>query len=180
MPTVTLPEAKAHLNIGSGTTQDAELTLFIDRAEAALGKRVGPIGATAKTERVRGGTATLRLNVDPVISLTTVTSTDGIAVPVDQLTILSGGRVVHTQAGYFPARFYDVVYQAGWAAPLPADLALAVLELTRHLWDTQRAVSGRIGGGSQDSAANTLPGAERLFPYRIEQLIAPYLPVLGA
>ena len=178
MSVVTLAEAKTHLNI-TATTNDTELQAFIDRAEAALGQRVGPLGPISKTERVPGWRTVLRLSFTPVISLTTVTSVEGTQVPVGQLTALSGGRVEFTQVGYFPSRFYDVTYQAG-RSTLPDDLKLAVLELVRHLWGTQRGGSVRPGSAPSDAMSNTIPGAAYLFPFRVEQLIAPHVPVLGA
>lgn len=178
MSVVQLAEAKTHLNT-SGTS-DAELQKFIDRAEKAIGKRIGPIGSVTKTERTRGGCATLRLNHSPIISLTSVTAVGGAAIATSQLTALSGGRVVYTQGGWFAARFYDVVYQAG-RATLDEDLTLAVLEMVRHLFDTQRGGgAARIGSAPDETMANTVPGAASVLPFRVEQLIAPYVPVLGA
>jgi hypothetical protein len=79
-----------------------------------------------------------------------------------------------------------VVYQAGWqvgADPeadgyvaLPADLVLAAKEMVRHLWLTQRG-SGvqRPGSRPSDTLSNTLPGAAYTLPFRVEQLLAPYI-----
>jgi hypothetical protein len=181
MSAVSLTEAKAHLNIAANL-QDEELQSFLDRAEAAIGQRVGPVGSVSiEDERVRGYCAVLRLAKAPIISLTSVVPVgSGGAVDVTQLTPLSGGRVVFLQGGIFTARFYDVTYTAGRAV-VPDDLKLAVLELVRHLFDTQRSGgAARIGSAANETVANTIPGAAYMFPFRVEQLLAPYVPVLGA
>lgn len=176
MAVVTLPEAKAYLNISS-TTSDAELGEFIARAVAAIGSKCGPLEATEKTSRVRGGWSALALPVTPVLSLTSITPLGGTALTVDDYLVTPGGIVEPEAGGWFGSRWYDVVYQAGRAA-VPDDLKLGVLELLRHLWDTQRAGgSRRIGSAGSDAVANTIPGAAYLFPFRVEQLIAPYVQV---
>jgi hypothetical protein len=168
---VTLVEARDYLKLASN---DDSLQPFIDRAEAAIGQRVGPLAPTAKTERVRGFTFTLRLSTSPIISLTTVSPIEGGSLNVSQLTALSGGRIVYAQGGYFGSRFYDVTVQAGRAA-LPEDLKLAVLEMVRHLYETQRGGAGRVRGGAQIVDDTPAP-----LPRRVAELIQPYVPVLGA
>lgn len=178
MAVVTLDEAKAYLNISStSTTSDAELGEFIDRAVAAIAARCGPLEATEKTSRVRGGWSALALPVRPVVSLTSITPLGEAALTVDDYLVTEGGIVEPEAGGWFGSRWYDVVYQAG-RATVPDDLRLGVLEMLRHLWDTQRAGgSRRVGSGSSDSTANTIPGAAYLFPFRVEQLIAPHVQV---
>lgn len=171
MSVVTLAEAKAHLNI-TVSTYDTELQDFLNRAEAALGQRIGPLASVAKTERVRGWCSVLRLSFTPVISLTSVTSIEGNTIPTSQLTTPPGGRVEYAQYGYFPSRWYDVVYQAGRAS-LSDDLKLTVLELVRRLWTTQR-------GGSRRPGSEEPPPGDGLMSAWVDQLAAPYRPVLGA
>jgi len=172
MSVVTVPEIKQHLNL-TVATYDAELQDFLNRAEAALAKRIGPLTSVAKTERVRGGTTVLRLSHTPVISLTSVTPVDGTALTTSQLTPTPGGRVEFIQSGYFPSRFYDVVYQAG-RATLDDDLKLTVIELVRLLWvNSQRGARGR---NEQQQPAPS----DGLLSLWVEQLAAPYRPVLGA
>lgn len=182
MSVLSRDEVKAHLNIAlSSTTNDDELDAFIARAEAALSRKIGPLASTTKTERVRGGDSVLWLSSTPVISITSITSpSTGAVIQPSQLTVSSSGQVEYTSYGWFSSHFYDVTYQAGYVT-LPADLQLAVLELIRHMWDTQRGGgSARIGSAQSDAMSNTIPGAAYLFPFRVEQLIAPYVPVLGA
>lgn len=165
---MTLPDAKTHLGI-TVDTDDAELTVMITAAEAALAKMCGPLSATATTSIVDGGGRSLPLPVSPVISLTSVTASDGTTIATTDLSVLPPGLVTYTNGGAcFPALWYTVVYQAG-RATCPADLLLADKELVRHLWATQRGGAARPGPQSDP----TSPGFS--VPYRVQELIAPHL-----
>jgi len=172
MSVVTVTEAKTHLNI-TVSTYDVELQDFLNRAEAALAKRIGPLSAVSKTERVRGWRCVLRLSHTPVISLTSVTSIEGTTVATSQLTTMPGGRVEFSQGGYFASRFYDVAYQSGWAS-MEDDIKLVVLELMRLLWTTQRGGRGRPG-----SEAPVASVGDGLLSMWVDQLTVPYRPILG-
>lgn len=180
MAVVTLNEVKAHLNIGTSTTHDVELADFLARAEAAIARRLREITPTPSTVRVDGrGVRGLCLpSGQAIASVTSVTPVGGVAIDMADLHVKeSAGVIEYDDGAAFQSRAYDVAYVAGFDAT-PDDVKLAVLELTRHFWDTQRAVGGgRIGSGVDDSAANTLPGSERLYPYRVEQLLAPFIGV---
>lgn len=170
---LTLAEAKTHLNI-TATTHDAELQDVIDAAEAVISKRVGPLQATVRTARVQGGGTRLVLPEYPVTSLTTVTPADSDALTVGDLSLDSAaGVVTYTSGARFGARWYDVAYSAG-RATCPDDLLMAVKELVRHMWDTQRGPARRPGSTASDVASNTLPGAGYLLPFRVSELIAPH------
>lgn len=173
MSVVSVPEVKTHLNL-TVATHDVELQTFIDSAEGAISERVGPLAPTATTARVRGGGAALVLPVSPAVSLTSVTPADSTALTLADLHLDTGaGLVTYNSGSAFSARYYTVVYSAGRATS-PADLKLAVKELVRHLWATQRGTTARPGSRESESASNTLPGAAYAFPFRVEQLIAPH------
>jgi hypothetical protein len=168
---LAVEDMKDYLNI-TEPDSDAELQEFIDAAEAAIAHRVGPLEPTAVTSRVGGGTAGLVLPRTPVASLTSITPIGEVALTIgdfdaDPLT----GIVGYTDGGLrFGSRSYTVVYEAGWD-PLPADLLLAVKELVRHLWATQRGSGTRRPG----AGAAEVPLAPREWPNRVLQLIAPYV-----
>jgi len=169
MSVLTLAQAKTHLNI-TVTTYDTELQTFIDSAEAVLTKHVGPLEATAITERLNGGVDTLVLRKSPVISLTSVTPYQGTALTLTDLYLdTATGLVTYNSGAAFTARFYTVVYSAGRSS-LPADLLMADKELVRHLWATQRG-AGSSRPGSTPAEAPT-PGAGHALPYRVQELIA--------
>jgi len=175
MSVLDVPSAKAHLNI-AGNANDAELQAFIDAAEAAISTRIGPLATTAVTRQVRGGGTALVLPVTPAISLTSVTPLDGTALTLGDLSLDTATGMVTYAATHqvFWAPRYTVVYQAGWAT-LPGDLLLAVKELVRHLWATQRGGATRPGSKPSETLANTLPGSAYTLPNRVEQLLAPYI-----
>lgn len=167
MAVLTLNEVKTHLNITT-TTQDAELQTFIAAAEAAIERRVGPLVASSVSSRVPGG-RDLMLPYYPVLSVTSITDTDGVAVSVSDVYADRIGVLTTTGYGFTTAATYDVTYMAGHAATaaeVPADLRLAVLEMVRHLWDSQRRSRGQV---------TDVPGAAHAFPYRVEELLAPYM-----
>ena len=180
MSVLTLAEAKAHLNI-TDAGSDAELQTFVDAAEAALAARVGPLGPVTTSARVAGGGRTLLLPVAPAVSITSVTPVGGTALTVGDLYLdKTGGAISYASDAAFTSYWYDVVYVAGRAAnSCPDDLLMADKELLRHMWTTQRPSGGRFSSGAPDLAANTIPGAAYLFPFRVEALLAPYLPGIG-
>lgn len=175
MAVVTLGEAKAHLNI-TATTSDTELETFIDRAEAAVVARCGPLAPVAVTSRVRGESNILALPTTPVISLTSITPLNASALTVTDYLVSEGGNVEHVIGAWFLARWYTVTYQAG-RTTLAEDLRLGILELIRHMWDTQRGGLSRPGSPMSTAMSNTMPGAAYLFPFRVEQLLAPHAQV---
>lgn len=177
MAVLTLAEAKSHLNL-TASTHDAELLSFIIAAEAAIGERVGPLSTVVTTVRIRGGRAALRLPVAPAVSLTSVTPYEDSALTLADLYLDgAAGLVTHNDGTSFTASHYTVVYTAG-RSTCPADLLLAVKELVRHLWETQRGPTARPGSNVSDSVSNTIPGAAYIFPHRVSQLLKPHTPIL--
>lgn len=173
MSVVLLADAKAHLNI-EAETYDTELQAFLDAAESAVAKRVGALEPGAVTERVRGCSSSLVLGSLPVVSLTSVTPVGGVALNVADLWVGSGGVVEYADStAGFGSTTYTVVYQAG-RSTLPDDLRMAVLELLRHMWATQRGGGSRPGSAPSTELSNTLPGAAFALPFRVEQLLHPH------
>lgn len=172
MPVVNPAEAKNYLRI-AGAQDDFQIETVLDAAEAAVATRVGPLEPTPVTSRVDGGYTILRLPTYPLISVQSVTPSNGETLDVADLSYDAAGILKYaTGSKFFTAQAYDVAYTAG-RATLPNDLKVAVLELVRHLWQSQRA-SNRSGANQSTETANTIPGAANLFPFRVEQLLAPY------
>lgn len=173
MTVLTVPEAKKHLNITSGDYDD-EIQDVIEAAEAAIAERVGPLEPTTYTTRVYGNGGQLLLEHTPVVSLTSITPDYGSALTLTGIyTDQAAGVVSYTSGGYFPSTAQTVVYTAG-RATCPPDLLMAVKELVKHLWTTQRGSSTRPGMAGGDAYSNTIPGAAFAFPFRVEQLLAPH------
>lgn len=171
MSALTLADAKTHLNI-TGSASDTELQTFIDAAEATIAERCGPLASTATTSRVEGG-ATLVLPVSPAVSLTSVTPVGGTALSLTGISLYGARGVVSYDSGApFSERLYDVVYNAGRSS-VPADLMLAVKELVRHMWATQRGNQPAFAGALPDDDGELAPNsANYLFPRRVEQLMS--------
>lgn len=170
---VSLDDAKQHLNITVSTTDD-ELSAFVVRAQSAVEARVGPLTPNTYTRRLGRDLTSVNalvLPVTPVISLTSVTSVIGLNVATTNLTVSTSG-VVTGIYGWSFAGAYDVVWVAGRAS-IPGDLYLAVLEMLRHLWSTQRGGASRANRVG-DSLANTVPESAYSWPFRVQQLLAPY------
>lgn len=187
MSVLGLDDAKAYLRMSS-TENDAELQTFIDAAEAALARRVGPLAITSVTERVRGWRDYLHVTTLPAVALTSVTPVGigGAILDANDLYLDAGGVIQFVQtglvtSGYFYAKFYDVVYTAGRAVTTTSfgDLYMAIRELVRHLWTTQRGSGTRRPGNDPPErrfAAVEAMGAPFMLPNRVIELIGPYVP----
>lgn len=173
MSAVSVAEAQTHLKMSEGVSE-VEVAAFIDAAEAAIAEVVGPLEAESTTSLVRGGGRALVLPVAPVISVTSVTPYDGTALVLGDMSIdLRSGLIENLTGTRFADQLHTVVYSAGRAS-LPADLRLAVLELVRHYWQTQRGGTGRPGRDAAEGYSNTIPGAAYSMPFRVSELIAPH------
>ena len=176
MSVVSLADVKTHLNM-TGTANDTELQRFIDVAEAAIGNRVGPLSPTSVTEVHNGGSGTIVLRQPVAASVTSITYTDGAAGAGYTLDGSTGIVYYGDNYGAFPGgpRNVTVTYIAGWTT-LPADLAHAVKELVRELWETQRGSNQGARPGFTDTEDPDFgTGGLPLFPPRVAQLIAPYI-----
>lgn len=165
MSVVPLSAVKTHLNITSAA-QEGELQAFIDAAEAAISRRVGPLEPTTVTAQVSG--PSFVLPVFPVLSLTSLTDAGGTSLPTAGLTVDLASGVVTSPAG-FGSGSYTITYSAG-RSTCPVDLQLAVKELVRHLWESQRTPA-RFPGSDEPVAP---AGAAYLMPYRVQELLAPH------
>lgn len=171
---VTLTDAKTHLNI-TVSTYDDELSRMIGVAEDVIASRCGPLAPVSVTCRVRGTAHGIALPTMPAISLTSVTPVNGTALTLGDLYLDTPAGVVSYNSGGSLTGTYDVVYRAGREI-CPNDLFMAVLELLRHMWNSQRG-AGNPATSPFDGASNTLPGAGYLLPFRVSELIAPYLSI---
>lgn len=174
MSALSLADAKAWLGI-TASTSDVKLQGVIDAAEGVIGKRCGWLSPTAATTRIRAnGSPSLLLPASPVAGLTSISASDGSALAMGDLYLdESSGVITRNDGTAFWASYYDVTYMAG-RSEVPDDLLQAIKELVQHLWSPQRGPSRRPGAMDSEMAANTLPGAGYLLPFRVLELIAPY------
>lgn len=162
---VTLEEFKRHLNLSSSTSEsDVELNLHLDAAIRAIEKRIGPLVHTEFTERLAANSnGRLVLNNTPVVSITTLTHTNGLTRAVDTLSIDGTAGIVSGVSGWrIAAGEYDAVYVAGHGTTASADHKLAVLYVGEHLWEMQQqtGIGSRPGLWGEDA-----PGGEESAHY---------------
>lgn len=178
MGVIPVAEIKEYLNITT-SANDAELTLFGNRAEAAIASRCGPLASTPVTAKVRGFGWSLSPHITPILSLTSVTPVGGSALTLSLFVTpevgLRGPQTIAwlTPGGWFNAAWYDVVYNAGRSA-LPDDLRMAALEGIRYYWQTQLGEAPAnlpvVGDVDERPAARGVD-----FPWlRVQHLIEPY------
>lgn len=154
---IAVQDVRKHL--GLTPNQDAELSGFIDAAVELIEQRVGPLTERTVTARVATAGALIILPSAPAVSIASLSDADEYALDVDDLHLdTAAGIVTRNDGGRLCSRYYTVTYVAG-RSTLPAHLALAVKELVRHLWKTQR---GAAPAGRADEldplGAFSLPG----------------------
>ncbi len=171
-PLVSLADVKTHLNI-TATTNDEELRRFIDAATDAAERYTGrSLRGQSVTETLDGnGTPNLLLGSVPVRSVTSVTI-GGSTVAATGYTASTSGVLTRLGGSYTPGPWtpgvgnVTVTYLAGEASPPPAAVQ-AVLELVRHLWQTQR---GTMPGRAQ-VGDDYQPGLGFSLPQRVTELL---------
>ena len=181
---VSLDEVKAHLNIPStDTTLDEELRRFMDAATDLAENYTGIIlgQRTFTDETYDGQNEFLRIINPKVISIISVVE-NGLTLNSNQYfmdhtgqrlyRIGSGTLYSSNSYGYWAPGIQNikVTYKAGFINP-PSAIRQGVLEIIRHLWQTQRGamnVMGRNIEGDQMYSAPTYS-----LPRRAMELLDP-------
>jgi hypothetical protein len=139
---VTIEQVRAHLNLGSDTTHDEELLLFISAATDHVANRYGTLPSDTYTETlpaVDDERGTYRYHLypyrTPVTAVTSATDEAGTEYTTG-FTISPDGRKVRHDS--IVGGDWTLVYTAGEA--ISADLKLAALEDIRGLFQP-----GQIG-----------------------------------
>lgn len=171
---VTLADAKTHLGL-TQSDKDARVRAFVltasDVVENYTGRKFRR--TTVAAELHSGGKAALLLHEFPVTSVTTVTES-GTAVTTYAADLEAG--VLYRSSDRSTAwasgvRNVSVTYVAG-SNVVPNDVQQGVLEMVRHLWETQR------GGSSFPRQANANdefdPRTGYTVPRRVSELLDPY------
>ncbi|MGW8703234.1 phage head-tail connector protein [Streptomyces eurythermus] len=184
MALLTLEDAKAQLNM-TGSSDDAELQVYVDAVTDVIERYVGPVLDRSVTEMVRGRGTVLALSQAPVVSLTSVTAlaADGSAFAADDVYLDQDAGLLYRLDGCpFTGGPWRVVYQAGRGATVPPTINLAARILVQHLWRTQYGASRglpSIGGGEDYSVTEQVPGWGYAVPNRVLELLEPYKVVDG-
>jgi Phage gp6-like head-tail connector protein len=184
---VSLQDVKTHLNIPStSTTDDEELRSFIDAASDLAESYVGQVlgRRTFTAELYDGGADCIRIRNPKAISITSVYENGALVASSGYALDYTGQRLYRVGSstlyatnsyGYWTAGFNNisVTYVAGYVNP-PMAAKQGVLEIVRHLWQTQRgsmSVLGRTLAGDELTPATT--GAGYSLPRRAMELLDP-------
>jgi len=142
MSAITLALAKSELQQQSDS-EDAYIQALIDGVEDWLESEWGVLlSLQSVSEDLFGGERALWPSKVPVASVTTV-SLNGSTVASGNYT-LRGNAIVHDDE--WDADFYDVVYQAGFAA-VPARVQSLILSLLRRRYDARGGPDSESAGG---------------------------------
>jgi len=181
---VSLDDAKNHLNIPStDISNDEELRSIIDSATDLAESYVGMIlgRRTFTSELYDGGAEFIRLRNPAAISITSVYE-NGVLLPsTSYVTDYTGQRLYRIGSGtlyatnsygYFTQGMNNisVTYVAGFVKP-PMAAKQGVLEIIRHLWQTQRGsinVMSRTNSGDEFYSSPTYS-----LPRRAMELLDP-------
>ena len=180
MGIVGLDDVKAHLNIPTSNTEnDEELRHFMDVAADLAEEYTGVIlGQRNFTETFNGGDSVIRVNNPYIISIASLTENDvtltqGTDFYLDRTAqrifrIGSSAYFYTTAAGTWRPGVQNIVitYRAGFVNP-PSLAKQGVLELVKHLWQTQRG-SMNVLNMDNDSYQ---PATGYSLPRRVEQLL---------
>lgn len=173
---VTAAELRAHLG-GLSAATDVQLDTYLEVATDLAERHCGrPWSVRSFTQAFDGGRCAVLLASTPVQSVTAVTE-NGAAVTSGGWTVDASAGVLYrggpTVGGIWAAGRQNVVvtYTAG-PSTMPATVRHAILEIARHLWDTQR-------GGSQlprqqGAGDDWDPRAGYSLPRRVVELLEPH------
>lgn len=168
MPAPTLDDLKKQLNRSlTDTSDDGELTIHLAAAIEAVEGKVGPLTVREFTEQHRPAGRWIALDQRPVVSVTSVTASDGGQVQLEDDAVDAAAATVKLPiaGGGQP---YTVVYQAGSATPLTS-YVLAALIIGQHLWNAQHGGGGRVMPGDEPVM---VPGIAFAIPMRAAELLS--------
>lgn len=157
---MSLAEARHHLRMApTETIDDDDLRLFVDAATAVIERHVNKIVARRTiteyhqfedyrrraealfVEARHFAVRVLTLNAVPVVSLTSVATTDGMLTwDLSTLDVDGPLGIVTDHSGRGFRGDIKAVFVAG-PAQVPANYILAAQIVVRHLWETQRRQS---------------------------------------
>lgn len=182
MGIVSLDEVKAHLNI-STSALDEELRRFIDAGSDLAENYCGLIlgRETIANELHNGNTDVIVLRNPRAISITSVYENGTLLTASDYTLDPSGQRLFRVTSGTFNNPNYfgiwapgvnavRVTYVAGFTNP-PPSAKQGVLEIIRHLWQTQRGTNNVLT--RNQTGDDFLPTATFSLPRRAMELLDP-------
>lgn len=182
-PPVALDELMTHLNM-SDSSNDVELDMHLKAATELVEGQVGAIVTRDVTEVLESKGGRLFPTSLPIVSLVSVIDSYDVEVTDGYL---DAGMIVRPYGSVFARGRWTVEYTAGRGviADVPSALKLAVLIVTKHLWETQRGGGKFTRGGYGQAAGEPVvvpagwSGAYAI-PNRAKELMVPYcIPVFA-
>lgn len=170
---ISLKSAKKQLNIpAADTTDDEEIGEYISGITRLVERVIGACVPRTVVEYKEGNTNVIRLDVQPVLSLTTMTPylTAGSTYLAAALKVTTEGRVMLLTGLPFSWGPFEITYVAG-RRPVPANARLATRMILQHLWETQRGSAGLPLQQSDD--VTMVPGFGFAVPNRALELLEP-------
>jgi hypothetical protein len=138
---LSLSDARDHLNMEPGdTVDDEELRGFIEAATVAVENYTHEAIARRSVTQVRDVAwgSQVALGVRPVLSVTSIVSTDGTTTwDPDNLDLDNTSGVLSYRTGGLLWGRVVVTFVAGYEV-IPANYLLAAKIIVGHLWETQR------------------------------------------
>lgn len=179
---VSLDEVKAHLNIpATNTDLDEELRRFVDAASDLAENYVGCVlGRQVFTDELYdGNTDIIRLRNPRALSITSIYESGTLLTESNYAVDPTGQRISRITTGsiagpnYFGiwapgANNIKISYVAGFINP-PAAARQGVLEIVRHLWQTQRGAMSVIS--RNQTGDDFYPGSTYSLPRRCMELL---------
>jgi hypothetical protein len=176
-------EVLEYLNIPSASANENEVRRFMDAATDLAETYVGQVlgRRTFTNELYDGGTEFIRIRNPKAISITSVYENGALVSASNYVLDYTGQRLYRIGSGtLYATNSYgywtggmnnvQITYVAGYVNP-PMSAKQGVLEIIRHLWQTQRgsmSVMGRSLGGDELYAAPTYS-----LPRRAMELLDP-------
>jgi len=157
MALLTLQQVRDALNLGSDTSHDTELELYVDAAAEHLVSRGVNLSSAQYTEDARFANGRILTRYWPV--LTVVSLADDYGTSYTSGFTIGDGRY-DIEHDSIVSGVYRVTYTAGFT-PAPADLKIAALEDIRGLYQPGQigpaAAFGAFGVDSVDTGTTYRP-----------------------
>jgi uncharacterized phiE125 gp8 family phage protein len=183
---VTLDDVKAYLNI-TRTTNDNELTGFLDVAIAAVEDVIGPIDARTVVEEIDSHGPNIVLSQTPVLSVTSVSIEPWLgAAAIDDTTawrlnpatgVLRRKVIGGSLPYYGPGSIFTVTYTVGRTST-PAPVFQAILMQVAEMWESQRGTMPMPASG--ETPPPSYGGNAGFLSPAVMEMLLPYLAPPGA
>lgn len=169
VPLVSLDDAKSRLNITT-TDNDEELRRVIaaatGRAARAVHRALSVRTLTQTTDMTYTPARAVIVDEPALLSVDEVTE-DGAVVDPGDYELARDGQVLRRKGTDCWTGEVSITGTIGVAGEDLAIAQQAVLELTAHLWETQRTPVGR------NALAGPVPGMGYALPNRVDEMLAP-------